>query len=87
MGKHINQIHTRLEKIESSINEINTSHSDFIRENLSELSNIRETMVSKEEFGDFVEKMKISLGEMLPPLPALIKGTSDQENLHEEIKQ
>ena len=75
MGKHITQIYSRLEMIEKSLNEINSSHSSFIKENSEELATIRMNMVNKQEFNAFIEKMKTSIGEMLPPLPTLLKET------------
>ena len=73
MGRHINEIHTRLGKIEESIKEISESHSSFVRENSAEMANIRESLVSKSEYNDLVDRMEKSMGEMLPPLPILTK--------------
>ncbi len=73
MGRHINEIHNRLGKIEESINEVKMNHSSFVRENSAEIANIVENMVSKSEFNDLVERMEKSMAEMLPPLPTLTK--------------
>jgi len=73
MGRHINEIHNRLSKIEESIKEISESHSSFVRGNTAGMANIIENMVSKSEFNDLVERMEQSMGEMLPPLPTLTK--------------
>lgn len=73
MGRHINGINNRLEAIEESIKEINSNHSDFVRENTAEVTMIRENMVNKHDFNSFIEKMKVSIGETLPPLPALAR--------------
>ena len=69
LGRHINQIHHRLENIEKTINEVTTNLRNGIMENTAEISNIKENMVNKYEFNNFVEKLKGSIGEMLPPLP------------------
>lgn len=71
LGDHINLIHTRLEKIETNINEISVSQSNSIRENSLEISNIRNNMVNKHELNEFIDKLKASVGEMFPPLPIL----------------
>jgi DNA anti-recombination protein RmuC len=71
LGEHIKAIHNRLEKIENNINEISVNHSNFIRENTSEIVNIKENMVNKYELNDFIDKLKASVGEMFPLLPAL----------------
>jgi len=86
MGRCINQIHDRLEKIENSLNELSSNHITFVEENTTETRTIRENMVNKDEFNEFIEKMKVSLGEMLPPLPTLEEETpSTEENSQETI--
>ena len=72
LGRHINQIHHRLENIEKTINEVNTNLRNGITANTVEISNIKENMVNKYEFNDFVDKLKGSIGEMLPPLPETV---------------
>jgi len=71
MGEHINQIHTRLDKIDSNINEVSSSHRNAIRENTAEIREMRDKMVNKYELDDFIEKMKASVAETLPSLPIL----------------
>ncbi|MFH0748322.1 MAG: hypothetical protein V1915_00125 [Candidatus Bathyarchaeota archaeon] len=88
MGRHINQINYRLEKIEECINEINSDHKSFVKENATEITNIKENMVNKQEFSDFIDKMKTSMGEMLPPLPFLKRETTlVEESQSEAIMQ
>ena len=79
MGRHINGIHERLETIEENIKEINSNHSNFVRENSTEMTLIRENMVNKNEFNNLIEKMKVSIGEALPSLPTLVKETPTVE--------
>jgi DNA anti-recombination protein RmuC len=69
LGTHVNSIHSRLEKIEANINELNVTHSNSLKENAIEIAVIRENMVNKNEFNDFIEKLKASFNENLPPLP------------------
>ena len=88
MGKHINGIHNRLETIEADIQEINSNHNTFVRENSAEIAIIRENMVNKDDFNNFVEKMKGSIGEALPPLPKFLKETLPvDESSQEAVSQ
>jgi len=88
MGRHINEIHNRLTKIEESMKEISDNHSTFVRENSAEMASIAENMVSKSEFNDLVDRMEKSMGEMLPPLPILTKEEQHAEEASQvEAKQ
>lgn len=69
LGTHVNTIHSRIEKIEATINELNVTHGNSLKENATEIAVIRENMVDKNEFNDFIEKLKTSFSETLPPLP------------------
>jgi hypothetical protein len=69
MGEHINQIHSRLERIERNLTETSTSLRNSLMGNAAEITNIKESMVNKYELGGFIEKLKASVGEDLPPLP------------------
>jgi hypothetical protein len=75
MGKHINGIHSRLDTLEASLKEIDLIYNNFVRENTAEMTMIKETMLKKDEFNNFIEKMKISIGENLPALPILSQET------------
>ena len=88
MGKHINGIHSRLDMIEKSINELDLVHNNFVQENSAQMAIIKENMLKKDEFNNFVEKMKISIGENLPALPILLKETpqSIDTNQQETIR-
>ena len=80
MGEHINQIHDRLDKLEKNIADIVLSQRNYALDNTREISNLRENMVNKNEFNEFMNKMKSSMGELLPTLPTLGKKTdSDVE--------
>jgi DNA anti-recombination protein RmuC len=85
MGEHINQIHSRLEKIEKDMNEISSSHQNAITENAAELKNVKENMVNKYELDDFVEKLKASVGESLPSLPFLTNKQPQVDEVSEDI--
>ena len=88
LGRNINQIHHRLENIEKTIDEVNTNLTNGITENTAEISNIKENMVNKYEFNDFVKKLKASIGEMLPPLPVIANDqTATGENTQDTEQQ
>lgn len=74
LGTNINHIHRRLENIEKTINDVGTNLRNAIMENTAEISNIKEDMINKNEFYNFVERLKGSIGEMLPPLPTIQKN-------------
>ena len=76
MGENVIQIHGRIEKIENSINDINSTHSNLVNENTREIANIKNNMVNKNEFSDLIERMRASMSEILPPLPSLTKEKS-----------
>ena len=79
LGKHINIIHDRLEKIDTTVNELSVTHGNSIKENAMEIAIIKENLVDKNEFNDFIEKLKISFSETLPPLPSTEKPKQAQE--------
>ena len=79
MGENIIQIHDRIERIEKSINEINSNHSNYIRESTMEIANIKENMINKHEFTDLIERMRASMSETLPPLPTTTKEIPSTE--------
>jgi uncharacterized protein YdcH (DUF465 family) len=85
MGEHINQIHSRLDKIERDINEISTSHRSAISENAADLKKVKENMINKYELSDFVEKLKASVGETLPSLPLLANKSPQVDEAIEDI--
>ena len=87
MGEHINQIHSRLDKIERDINEISSSHRNAITENAAELKNVKERMINKYELDDFVEKLKASVGEELPSLPILANKPPQADDVTNDVTE
>jgi len=77
MGEHINQIYSRLDIIEKNISEMASSNTRSTEENIAELSSIRSSMVSKDDLNGFIEKLKGSMGETLPPLPGMGRDAVD----------
>jgi len=87
MGEHVNQIYSRLEAIEKNINEISSSHRRYVMENKAEITNIRENMVNKSEFSTFIEGLRSSMGETLPPLPTLVKEPTATAKISQEANE
>jgi DNA anti-recombination protein RmuC len=87
MGEHINQIHSRLDKIERDMNEVSSSHRNAITENAVELKNVKERMINKYELDDFVEKLKASVGEELPSLPLLANKPPQVDEVTEDVTE
>jgi len=85
MGEHINQIHTRLDKIDRNINEVSSSHRNAIMENTAEIKEMKENMVNKYELDDFIEKMKASVAETLPSLPLLADKRPPVSEVTEDV--
>lgn len=86
MGEHINQVYSRLDRIEKNINEISASQRRFAEESIAEITNIKNNMVSKNEFNNFMERLKGSMGETLPPLPNM-NGEANAEKATQEANE
>jgi hypothetical protein len=69
MGEHINQIHTRLDKIDRAIHEMMNEHKMFIETNKTELEKIKEIIVSKSEVNRLLQELNNSFKGVLPELP------------------
>jgi DNA anti-recombination protein RmuC len=76
LGEHINQIYTRLGKIEASVRKTKEDLEASITENKNALDNIKETMITKSEFNDLIQKINEPFTQFTPPkAPA----TSEEE--------
>jgi peptidoglycan hydrolase CwlO-like protein len=72
MGEHINLIYKRLEEIEGKINAVSGDVNGLkaaTETNKVDISNIRENMVSRPDFDDFVKRLTDSFKELFPPIP------------------
>ena len=87
MGDHINQIHSRLDKIDKNINEVRSSHRTAIRENTAEIKEMKENMVNKYELDDVIEKMTARVAETLPSLPILANKPPQIKEVSEDIDE
>ena len=76
LGEHVNQIYTRLGKIEASVRKTKEDLEASITENKNALDGIKETMITKSEFNDLIQKINEPFTQFTPPkAPA----TSEEE--------
>ena len=76
LGEHVNQIYTRLGKIEVSVRNTKEDLEASITENKNALDGIKETMITKSEFNDLIQKINEPFTQFTPPkAPA----TSEEE--------
>jgi len=76
LGEHVNQIYTRLGKIEASVRKTKEDLNASITENKNALDSIKETMITKSEFNDLIQKINEPFTQFTPPkAPA----TSEEE--------
>ena len=68
---HIVKIQNQIEVIEGSISAIKLAHAKLVAESTTELTNIRENMVTKNEINNFMAPLEWNMKETLPPLPTL----------------
>lgn len=67
LGEHINQIYTRLGKIEASVRKTKEDLATSITDNKNALDNIKETMITKSEFNDLIQKINEPFTQFTPP--------------------
>jgi len=92
MGEHINQIHSRLERIERSIAEMSTKHDASIRANRRELGEVKDLIATKQEVYDLLHELNNSITGMLPVLPprprvATVEAEADAKPVRVEKKR
>ncbi|MFH0749254.1 MAG: hypothetical protein V1915_05005 [Candidatus Bathyarchaeota archaeon] len=86
LGDQVLRLHNRLETIEKNVEEITAIHRTFFGENKVVLQHIREHMLHKREFGNFVEHLNNSMGGTKPPLPILAKEALEAPKPPEQTK-
>jgi Mg2+ and Co2+ transporter CorA len=80
LGERVNQIHSRLERIERSIAEMSTKHNAAIRANRRELGEVKDLIATKQEVYDLLHELNNSItGTMpvLPPRPSVVKAEAE----------
>lgn len=69
LGKHITLIYKRLENIEIRLKEISVELNESSTINQNEIVDIKEKMLTKSEFDDFIGGLKAKVEDTLPSLP------------------
>jgi hypothetical protein len=79
LGEHVNQIYTRLGKIEASVSKTKEDLEVSITDNKNALKSIKETMVTKSEFNDLIQKINEPFTQFTPPKAPATSETELQE--------
>lgn len=79
IGEHISQIHTHLDKIDRTIDDMKNEHKVVIETNKSELEKIKEMIVSKSEVNRLLQELNNSFKGSLPELPETIPEEPEKE--------
>ena len=78
VGKYVNIIYKRLEKIETMIDEISTKIDERTTANRGAISEILEKMFTKSEFNEFIEELRGNIEEKLPSLPEILETIKER---------
>jgi regulator of replication initiation timing len=79
LGEHINQIYARLGKIEASVRNTKEDLEASITENKNALESIKETMITKSEFNDLIQKINEPFTQFTPPKAPVTSEGEPQE--------
>jgi len=79
LGEHINQIYTRLGKIEASVSKTKENLEASITDNKNALESIKETMITKSEFNDLLQKINEPFTQFTPPKAPVTSEEEPQE--------
>lgn len=79
LGEHINQIYTRLGKIEASVSKTKENLEASITDNKNALESIKETMITKSEFNDLLQKINEPFTQFTPPKAPVTSEEEQQE--------
>jgi len=78
VGKYVNLIYKRLEKMETMIDEISTKFDERTTANRGDIAEILEKMLTKSEFNEFVEALRGNIEEELPSLPEILETIKER---------
>jgi len=81
VGRHVNLIYKRLERIETKLNEISERFDESTTVNRRDIVDIREKMLTRSEFDQFVDALKAKVEETLPSLPESTSITPEPSKL------
>lgn len=79
LGKHINSIYRRVERIESELKEVSKQLTGSTTANRMDISVIQETMLTRSEFNEFIDQLKSEVEKTMPSLPQFKSTTTYQE--------
>jgi len=71
VGRYVNLIYKRLEKIETMIEEVSKKFDERTALNSKDIAEILEKMLTKSEFNEFVDALRAKVEEKLPSLPEI----------------
>ncbi len=75
LGEHVNQIYTHLGKIEANVRKTKEDLETSITDNKNALDSIKETMITKSEFNNLIQKINEPFTQFTPPkAPATSEG-------------
>jgi hypothetical protein len=69
LGDHLNLIYERLDAIEGLVNRANDDLQASITTNRQDLESLKDTMVTKSEFSDLIQKINEPFTQFSPPQP------------------
>jgi histone deacetylase complex regulatory component SIN3 len=78
VGKYVNLIYKRLEKIETMIEEVSLKFDERTTANRGDIGEILEKMLTKSEFNEFVEALRGNIEEKLPSLPTILDAVKEK---------
>lgn len=67
LGEHVNQIYTRLGKLEANVSQTQADLAAAITENKDALGRIKETMITKAEFNALLQTINEPFTQFTPP--------------------
>lgn len=83
VGRYVNLIYKRLDKIETQIEEISKKFEDQTTVNRRNIADIQEKMLTTSKFEEFVDALKAEVEEELPSLPELLETSKETSPLSE----
>ena len=78
VGKYVNLIYKRLEKIETMIEEVSLKFDERTTANRGDIAEILDKMLTKSEFNEFVEALQGNIEEKLPSLPTILDTVKEK---------
>ena len=77
VGQYVNRIYEHLGEIETQLKEISDKFDERTAVNLKDILEIQEKMITKSEFNEFVDALRVKVEEKLPPLPEILEVSKE----------